>query len=56
LKITKEAINQTQDIQGLWSSQQAVFIMHTLAHTHWREVSGTGIYTGEGASSVPGRK
>ena len=56
LKITKEAINQTQDAQGLWTAQQAVFIMHTLAHTHWREVSGAGIYTGEGASTVPGRK
>ena len=32
LKITKEAINQTQDTQGLWNAQQAVFIMHTLAH------------------------
>ena len=56
LKITKEAINQTQDAHGLWVAQQAVFIMHTLAHTHWREVSGAGIYTGEGASTVPGRK
>lgn len=54
LKITKEAVNQTQDAQGLWTAQQAVFIMHTLAHTHWREVSGAGIYQGEGAAPRPG--
>ena len=57
LKLTKEAINQTQDAQGLWTAQQAVFIMHTLAHTHWREVNDSGmpLYTGEGASAIPGR-
>ena len=57
LKITKEAINQTQDAQGLWVAQQAVFIMHTLAHTHWRDVndSSAPLYTGEGASSIPGK-
>lgn len=56
LKITKEAINQTQDAQGLWTAQQAVFIMHTLAHTHWREVNnGVPLYTGPGAAARPGR-
>jgi enoyl-CoA hydratase len=55
LKLTKEAINQTLDAQGQWNSMQTVFIMHTLAHTHWREVNGgRGLYTGEGAASVPG--
>jgi enoyl-CoA hydratase len=54
LKLTKEAINQTQDAQGLWQAQQAVFIMHTLGHTHWRELTGRGIYSGEGAAPVPG--
>ena len=49
LKITKEAINQTQDAQGLWTAQQAVFMMHTLAHTHWRELTGRGTYDGPGA-------
>ena len=49
LKLTKEAINQTQDAQGLWTAQQAVFIMHTLAHTHWRELTGRGTYDGPGA-------
>ncbi len=58
LKITKEAVNQTQDAQGLWTAQQAVFIMHTLAHTHWRDVNDSGmpLYTGEGAATIPGRQ
>lgn len=55
LKLTKEAINQTQDAQGQWTAMQAVFIMHTLAHTHWREVGGAGLYQGEGAAALPGR-
>ncbi|MGK2965863.1 MAG: enoyl-CoA hydratase [Tepidiformaceae bacterium] len=54
LKLTKEAINQTQDAQGMWNAMQSVFMMHTLAHTHWREVTGGGIYTGENAAPVPG--
>ncbi len=54
LKITKEAINQTQDAQGLWNAQQAVFMMHTLAHTHWRELTGRGTYAGDGAPPRPG--
>lgn len=55
LKLTKEAINQTQDAQGQWTAMQSVFMMHTLAHTHWRELTGRGIYTGdEGAPRVPG--
>ena len=56
LKMTKEAINQSLDAQGQWNAMQTVFIMHTLAHTHWREVNnGQGLYTGEGAAGVPGR-
>jgi enoyl-CoA hydratase len=55
LKLTKEAINQTQDAQGQWNAMQAVFMMHTLAHTHWRELTGQALYTGEGASPIPGR-
>ena len=56
LKITKEAVNQSQDAQGLWNAQQAVFMMHHLAHSHWREVNenGAGIYMGEGAAPRPG--
>lgn len=57
LKLTKEAINQTQDAQGQWTAMQAVFMMHTLAHTHWRELTGRGIYTGDDAApAVPGRR
>lgn len=44
LKLTKEAINQTQDAQGQWTALQSVFMMHTLAHTHWRELTGRGIF------------
>ena len=55
LKLTKEAINQTQDAQGQWTAMQAVFMMHTLAHTHWRELTGRALYTGDGASTIPGR-
>ena len=56
LKMTKEAINQTLDAQGQWTAMQAVFTMHTLAHTHWREMTGAGLYTGEGADTRPGQK
>ena len=57
LKLTKEAMNQTQDAQGQWTAMQSVFMMHTLAHTHWRELTGRGIYTGDdGAPPVPGSK
>lgn len=57
LKLTKEAINQTLDSQGQWSAMQTVFVMHTLAHTHWREVNGNGaaLYQGEGAPGRPGK-
>ncbi|MBI3954055.1 MAG: enoyl-CoA hydratase [Chloroflexi bacterium] len=57
LKLTKEAINQTLDAQGQWSAMQTVFVMHTLAHTHWREVNGNGaaLYQGESAPKAPGR-
>ena len=32
--------------------------MHTLAHTHWRDVNDSGmpLYTGEGAAAIPGRQ
>ena len=56
LKMTKEAINQTLDAQGQWTALQSVFTMHTLAHTHWREVGGTGLYLGEGAEARPGQR
>jgi enoyl-CoA hydratase len=56
LKLTKEAINQTVDAQGQWQAMQTVFMMHSLAHTHWRELTGRGIYTGDDAApKVPGQ-
>ncbi len=54
LKMTKEAINQAQDAQGQWNALQSAFMMHTLAHTHWRELTGRGLYTAEEAPKVPG--
>ena len=49
LKLTKEAINQTQDAQGQWTAMQSVFMMHTLAHTHWRELTGRPLFLDDGA-------
>lgn len=54
LKLAKEAINQTLDAQGQWTAIQSAFLMHTLAHTHWRELTGRGLYTAEEAPGVPG--
>ena len=55
LKLAKEAVNQTQDAQGQWQAMQTVFMMHTLAHTHWRELTGRAIFTGsETAPNMPG--
>jgi enoyl-CoA hydratase len=57
LKLTKEAINQAQDAQGQWTAMQAAFMMHTLAHTHWREVTGRPLYTGDvSAPPIPARR
>ena len=55
LKLAKEAVNQTLDAMGQWNAMQSVFIMHTLAHTHWRELTGRGMYTGDNAPT-PARK
>jgi enoyl-CoA hydratase len=54
LKLAKEAMNQSLDAQGMWTAMQAVFSMHTLAHTHWRETTGFPIYQGENAPPTPG--
>jgi enoyl-CoA hydratase len=34
LKLAKQTVNQTQETQGLWSSVQAAFGYHQLAHAH----------------------
>jgi enoyl-CoA hydratase len=35
----KEAVNQTQDIQGFHSSLQSAFTLHELNHAHWGTLS-----------------
>lgn len=50
LKLAKEAVNQSLDAQGQWTAMQAAFTLHTLAHTHWRELTGRAIFTTENQS------
>jgi enoyl-CoA hydratase len=35
LKLTKEAVNVAQDVQGRPQAMQTSFALHQLAHTHW---------------------
>jgi enoyl-CoA hydratase len=35
LKLTKEAVNTAQDVQGRQQAMQTSFALHQLAHTHW---------------------
>ena len=35
LKLTKEAVNVVQDVQGRPQAMQTSFALHQLAHTHW---------------------
>ena len=41
LKLTKEAVNAAQDVQGRVQAMQTAFALHQLAHTHWLAVHGT---------------
>jgi hypothetical protein len=36
----KMVLCQMQEAQGQWPAMQAVFMMHTLAHSHRRELTG----------------
>jgi enoyl-CoA hydratase len=40
LKLTKEAVNVAQDIQGRAQAMQTSFALHQLAHTHWLKLYG----------------
>jgi enoyl-CoA hydratase len=40
LKLTKEAVNVAQDVQGRAQAMQTSFALHQLAHTHWLKVHG----------------
>jgi enoyl-CoA hydratase len=38
--LIKEAVNQTQDIQGFHNALQACFSIHQINHAHWAEIHG----------------
>ena len=40
LKLTKEAVNAAQDVQGRAQAMQTSFALHQLAHTHWLKLHG----------------
>lgn len=40
LKLTKEAVNAAEDVQGRSQAMQTSFALHQLAHTHWLEQYG----------------
>jgi enoyl-CoA hydratase len=40
LKLTKEAVNVAEDIQGRAQAMQTSFALHQLAHTHWLKLYG----------------
>jgi enoyl-CoA hydratase len=40
LKLTKEAVNAAEDVQGRAQAMQTSFALHQLAHTHWLQLYG----------------
>jgi enoyl-CoA hydratase len=40
LKLTKEAVNVAEDVQGRAQAMQTSFALHQLAHTHWLKLYG----------------
>jgi enoyl-CoA hydratase len=40
--LIKEAVNETQDIQGFTNSLKAAFSLHHLIHSHWAEINEDG--------------
>ncbi len=40
LKLTKEAVNVAEDVQGRPQAMQTSFALHQLAHTHWSKLYG----------------
>ena len=40
LKLAKQAVNQSQDAQGIWTAVQAGYSLHLAAHTHAMVVHG----------------
>jgi enoyl-CoA hydratase len=43
LKLAKEAVNQTLEMQGQWQAMLSVFNLHQLAHSHNQELFGMRI-------------
>ena len=43
LKLAKQSVNQALDAQGQWTSHQAAFSLHQLAHSHNSQVFGVPI-------------
>lgn len=61
--LLKEAVNQTQDIQGFYNALNASFTLHELNHSHWAQVHENGTVialpedgaTGWGKDAPPSR-
>ncbi len=51
LTLAKQAVNQSQDAQGLWTAIQSAFSLHHLGHTHNRLSHGV-LVDPEGAELV----
>lgn len=43
LKLTKEAVNQSQEAQGQWQAMLSVFNLHQLCHSHNMQLYGRGV-------------
>lgn len=56
LRLAKQAVNRTLDMQGQWSSIQAAFDAHHLAHSHSRLLHGGSAIGGMSVESMKDRK
>jgi enoyl-CoA hydratase len=56
LKMAKEAVNQSLDAAGQWTAIQAAFALHTLAHSHNRELFGIPVDPTGFEAVRPGKK
>ncbi len=55
LKLTKEAVNQTQDAMGRPTAMAGVFALHQLCHSHNMQVHGIPMDPGGLPESMRGR-
>jgi enoyl-CoA hydratase len=56
LRLAKQAVNRTLDMQGQWNSIQAAFDAHHLAHSHSRLLHGGSPIGGMSVESMKDRK